>query len=83
MRYDHTNTIAVQGAAARMISPAVYSLAISGPIHAAKRCCMNTHASRAILNGLISQFTTSVTSSPLGRLVMPPMALKSTFNIIG
>ena len=38
----------VQGAAARIIKPAVYSLAISGPIHAANTCCMNTQASRAM-----------------------------------
>src|ERR1035438_4971317 len=51
VRYDHTNTMAVQGAAARIINPAVYSFAISGAIHAPNTCCMNTHASNAMLNG--------------------------------
>ncbi len=44
---------------------------------------MNTHASNAMLNGFTSQFTNSVTISPLGLCAMPPMALKSTFSIIG
>jgi hypothetical protein len=59
--------MAVQGAAARMIRPAVYSLAISGPIHPANRCCMNSQARNAMLNGLTSQFTNNVTNNPFGR----------------
>ena len=37
-RYDQTKTIAVQGAAARMITPAMYWLASSGPMSGRKRC---------------------------------------------
>ena len=44
---------------------------------------MKTQASNAMLNGFTSQFTNSVTSSPFGRFAMPPIALKSTFSIIG
>ncbi len=75
--------MAVQGAAARMMRPAVYSAASSGEIQAPKRCRMNTHASNAMLNGLTSQLTKSVTASPLGLRATPPMALKSTLSIIG
>jgi hypothetical protein len=66
-----------------MIRPAVYSLANSGGIHAANRCCMNSHASSAMLNGLTTQFTNNVTINPFGFLATPPMALKSTLSIIG
>ena len=44
---------------------------------------MNSHASSAMLNGLTSQLTNSVTIRPLGFRAMPPSALKSTFSIIG
>ena len=66
-----------------MMSPAVYCLAISGPIQAAKTCCMKIQASNAMLNGFTSQLTNNVTISPFGRRAIPPIAPKSTFNIIG
>ena len=66
-----------------MIRPAVYCLAISGVIHAENTCCMKIQASNAMLNGLTSQLTNSVTSRPLGRRAIPPIAPKSTFSIIG
>ncbi len=47
------------------------------------KCCMKTHANSAMLNGFTSQFTNSVTPSPLGLRAMPPIAPKSTFSIIG
>ena len=75
--------MAVHGAAARMMSPAVYSAAVSTGIHGRKRCCMNSQARNAMLNGLTSQFTNNVTASPRGFRATFPMALKSTFNIIG
>ena len=44
---------------------------------------MKIQASNAMLNGLTSQLTNSVTSSPFGLRAMPPMAPKSTLSIIG
>ena len=73
----------MQGAAARMMRPAVYSFASSGEIHALKTCDINSQPRNAMLNGFTSQLMNSVTASPLGRLATPPMALKSTLSIIG
>ena len=74
---------AVQGAAARMMRPAVYSFASSGEIQRAKMCCMNSQPRNAMLNGFTSQLMKRVTASPFGFLATPPMALKSTLSIMG
>ena len=60
--------MAVQGAAARMMTPAMYSLASSGPIHGRKRCLKNSQPKKAIENGLTSQLTKIVTTRPPGPL---------------
>ncbi len=70
-------------AAARMIRPAVYSRANSGVIQAAKRCCINSQARKAMLKGLTSPLTNRGINSPSGRRAMPPMALKSILIISG
>jgi hypothetical protein len=44
---------------------------------------MNSHARNAMLNGLTSQLTNSVTAVPFGLRAMPPSAVKSTLSIIG
>jgi len=75
--------MAVHGAAARMIAPAMYWSASAGSIHAANRCLKNSHASSAIENGFTSQLTNNVTRSPRGRFPTSRMAPKSTFIIIG
>ena len=75
--------MAVQGAAARMITPAMYSLARSGPMRGANTCRKNTHPSNAMEKGFTSQFTTSVISRPFGRRPTPRMDAKSIRSIIG
>ena len=47
------------------------------------RIMLEVNRNGGVLNGFTSQLTNSVTNSPFGRLAMPPMALKSTFSIIG
>ena len=59
--------LAVHGAAARMITPAMYWLASSRPISGRKRWLKNSQPRNAIENGFTSQFTTIVISSPFGR----------------
>ena len=83
MRYDQTKTMAVHGAAARMISPAVNPRAVSGSIHAENTCCMKTQARKAIPKGFTSQLTNRVTRRPRGRRAMPPTEPKSTLSIMG
>ena len=55
--------MAVHGAAARMMQPAMYWSASACGIQAAKTNRKNTHARAAIENGLMSQLTKSVTKS--------------------
>ena len=59
-----TNTIAVQGAAARMISPAIYSPIRSAGSRSANRCCRKSTASSAIENGFTNQLTNRVMPMP-------------------
>ena len=59
-----TNTIAVQGAAARMMAPAMYWSASEGVIQAEKANLKKTQAKRAIVNGFTTQLIKRVTSSP-------------------
>src|ERR1051326_7502104 len=63
VRWLQTNTMAVHGAAARMIHPAMYWSASAGPMNARNMTRKNNQASSAIENGFMSQFTTSVTTS--------------------
>src|SRR3989304_2935596 len=58
--------MAVHGAAARMMVPATYWSASPGPISPAKSCLKNTHARKAMLNGLTSQLTNRPTRAPFG-----------------
>ena len=75
--------MAVQGAAARIIEPAMYWSASTGVTQAAKRNRKNSHAKKAIENGFTSQLTTKVTARPFGRLPTLRTEAKSTFIIIG
>ena len=61
----------------------MYCCASCGAIQGANTWSKNSTASSAMVKGLISQFTTSVISSPLGCRATPPMAAKSTLTIIG
>ena len=83
VKWLHTKTIAVQGAAPSSTAPARYSRASGSGIHALKITKKNTHAIPNIVKGLISQFTTQVTNSPLGFLPTSRMLWKSTFSIMG
>ena len=47
--------------------PAMYSLADCGSTQGAKTCSKNSTASAAIVKGLTSQLTTSVSTRPRGR----------------
>ncbi len=69
--------MAVHGAAARMIVPARYWSASSGPIHAANTCLKKNQPRSAIEKGFTSQFTNSVTTKPAGSLPTPRIAAKS------
>ena len=80
---DHTNTIAVQGAAPKRIMPAIYCPAVPGSMKGAKISSKNRRPSAAMVNGLISQLTVSVITSPLGRSWMRASDEKSTATIIG
>ena len=82
-RLLHTNTIAVQGATPSRIMPAMYSLADCGSTHGAKMYWKNSTPRAAMVKGLMSQFTTRVSSSPCGRLPTSLMARQSTWIIIG
>ncbi len=82
-RYDHTNTIAVHGAAARMMTPAMYWLASSCPMSGRKRWRKNSQPKNAIENGLTSQLTTIVMNSPFGFLPTRAIDAKSILSIIG
>jgi len=62
-----TNTMAVQGATPSRIMPAMYCCADCGSTQGANRCWKNSTPSAAIVKGLISQLTTSVSTSPRGR----------------
>ena len=56
--------MAVHGAAARMMQPAMYWSASAGLIHGAKKCRKKSQAIKAIENGFTSQFTNSVIKQP-------------------
>src|SRR6185295_5504903 len=75
--------MAVQGAAARMIEPAIYWSASPGVTQAEKTYRKNNHAKKAIENGFTSQLITKVTARPFGRLPTLRTDAKSTFIIIG
>ena len=63
--------------------PAMYSDADCGSTQPANRWSKNSTPSAAIVNGLISQFTPSVSSSPCGRRPTSRTAAKSIWIIIG
>ena len=73
----------MHGAAARMMTPAMYSLASSGPIQGVKTWRKKSQPRKAIENGFTSQFTTRVTASPPGRFPTPRIDAKSILSIIG
>src|SRR5574341_1700256 len=75
--------MAVQGAAARMMLPAMYWDASSGEIQAPKTWWKKRYAISAMENGFTSQLTKSVTRSPRGFRPTFRIAAKSTFIIIG
>src|SRR5574340_242936 len=82
-RYDHTNTMAVHGAAPSRTAPARYSLARSTGIHLVKTILRKNHAIAYIVNGLMSQLDVHVTMRP--RFFSPTrrMDAKSICSIIG
>ena len=61
----------------------MYSWASAGSIHGAKTNSKKNTPSTAMVKGLISQLTTMVTTSPLGRSPMWLRLAKSTLTIIG
>ena len=75
--------MAVHGAAARMITPAMYWLASSGPIHGVNTWRKNSQPRKAMEKGFTSQLTTRVTPRPAGRLPTPRIDAKSILSIIG
>ena len=75
--------MAVQGAAARMMLPAMYWSASAGEIQRLNTYRKNNQAIAAIENGFTSQFTNSVTNRPRGRRPTLRIDPKSTFIIIG
>ncbi len=75
--------MAVHGAAARMMTPAMYWLASSGPIRGRNRWRKKSQPKNAIENGLTSQLTTRVTTRPRGRWPTRAIDAKSIFSIIG
>jgi len=60
--------MAVHGAAPSIMAPAMYSPASAGLMKAPYSLEKNIQAKNAMVNGFISQFTVSVSSSPLGFL---------------
>ena len=60
--------MAVPGAAARIIVPAMYWLASAGKIHWEKTWRKKSQEIKAMENGLTIQFTNGVTGTPLGFL---------------
>src|ERR1022692_4571362 len=83
VRWLQTNTMAVHGAAARMMQPAIYWPASPGLMKAENTTRKNSHANNAMENGFTSQFTTNVTNRPAGRLRTFRMLGKTTFIIMG
>ena len=75
--------MAVQGAAARMMEPAMYWSASAGDIQGLKIRRKKSQAKKAMLNGLTIQLTKRVTNSPLGFLPTLTTEPKSTLSIIG
>ena len=75
--------MAVQGAAPKRISPAMYSGTFAGSIHPANRWLKNSTASAAMVKGLISQLITSVITNPSGRCPTSRNERKSLAVIIG
>lgn len=75
--------MAVQGAAARMIQPAMYWSASAGVMKCTNTIRKNAHAKSAIENGFTTQLMKSVTSKPVGRLPTFRTDEKSTFIIMG
>jgi hypothetical protein len=75
--------MAVQGATPRRIMPAMYCVASPGSTRSANSTRKNSQPNAAMENGLMSQFTTTVSASPLGRRPTSRMAVKSICTIIG
>ena len=63
--------------------PAMYSLADCGSTQGAKITLKNSTPSAAMVKGLMSQFTTSVSTSPRGFLPTSLMDDQSIWIIIG
>ena len=75
--------MAVHGATPSRIMPAMYSVPVCGSTMSANSTLKNSQPSAAMVNGLISQFTTRVSSRPLGLSPTRFMAAKSIWIIIG
>ena len=82
-RLDQTNTIAVQGAAASRISPAIYDGIWSPGRNGANTWAMKKVPRRAIEKGFTAQLMNRVTPTPLACSVTLPSAPKSIFSNIG
>jgi len=75
--------MAVQGATPSRIMPAMYSLADCGSTQGAKTYWKKNTPSAAMVKGLMSQLTTSVSSRPRGFLPTSFTAVQSIWIIIG
>ena len=75
--------MAVQGAAPRIMAPAIYSPAKAGSIHAEYSFEKNIQAKNAIVKGLTAQLIITVHTTPRGFLLTCLMLVKSTWSIMG
>src|SRR5690625_7769334 len=75
--------MAVHGAAPSRIAPATYSVVRLPSIHGAKITWRKSQARKNIVHGLMSQFATSVTTSPFGCRRTPRTLLQSLWLHIG
>ena len=82
-RYDHTNTMAVQGAAPRRTLRQDTASASSGRDPRLKTTLKKNYAIANIVNGLMSQFVTVVTTRPCFFSPTRLSEAKSICSIIG
>ena len=83
VKWLHTNTIAVQGAAPRSTAPAKYSFAKSDGIIFLNTIIKKKYAIAYMVKGLINQLVVQVIIKPFFCFVASFIAEKSIFNIIG
>lgn len=82
-KFDHTNTIAVHGAAASKISPAIYDAICASGRYGRNNQPTKTHPNSAIENGFTAQLMNSVTPIPRQYRRTPANAPKSIFISMG